>query len=108
MNKATEKRVHPRFAHEAAIKHQTGTSEPFYDGRMFNYSEGGLYFETPQELRPGSVVFIGIHHSPYTPNHKVYQCMDGRVKWCRANPGKASGASYGVGVELGKPKTTSP
>ena len=76
-----EKRDTPRFEHE---------------GRMYNYSRTGMYFESDFAPQVDTDLFIGIENSPYSSEHDVRRA---KVVWCRKLPDNASYFYYGVGVK---------
>lgn len=91
-----ENRDAPRFEHEATVMIEDYPAGRYHEGKMFNYSRSGMYFESDFAPRIGSDIFIGIENSPYSSNHDVYRA---RVIWCKDLPEQASYYYYGVGVK---------
>jgi PilZ domain len=91
-----EKRDTPRFEHEATVMIEDFPAGQYHEGRMYNYSRAGMYFESDFSPKIGSDIFIGIEDSPYSSGHDVYRA---RVMWCRELPEVASYYYYGVGVK---------
>ena len=96
MASAPDLRDHPRFHHEAAIMYEYSPSWKFGEGRMCNYSRGGLYFESDFSLDIGLEIFIGIENSPFSAGHAVYRA---KVIWRRELPERDSYYRYGIGVK---------
>jgi hypothetical protein len=91
-----EQRESQRFPFTATVmfeKYLTGT---YHDGRMVNYSRGGMCFEA--DVAPGTdaEIFIGIEKSPYSSHHDVFRA---KVVWIRELPLKESYYAYAVGVK---------
>ena len=59
-----EKRADVRKAHKAPITVEDPEFGNFYRGRMVNYCNNGLYFETDWLLEPGAEIFIEIENLP--------------------------------------------
>ena len=95
MNSNPEQRDDTRFYHETTIMIENYPKGKYYEGRMYNYSRGGMYFESDFAPGPGTDVFIGIENSPYSSDHDVYRA---KVMWVKKLPDKASFFYYGVGV----------
>jgi hypothetical protein len=96
MDSNPENRSTPRFEYHTTVMIENYPSGKYYEGRMFNYSRTGMYFESDFAPRVGSDLFIGIENSPYSSGHDVYRA---KVKWCKELPDKASYFYYGVGVQ---------
>ena len=95
MKSNPEQRDDTRFHHEATIMIENYPKGKYYEGRMYNYSRGGMYFESDFAPGLGTDVFIGIENSPYSSDHDVYRA---RVMGVKKLPDKASFFYYGVGV----------
>lgn len=77
-----ERRKSARLPHLSQIKVKEVNRGVFFKGRMFNYSESGLYFETDILLNPGTEIFIAIEESPFfklTAGHDFYHAV---IKHC--------------------------
>ena len=52
MESNPENRETPRFEHEATVMIENYPSGKYYEGRMYNYSRTGMYFESDAPIRP--------------------------------------------------------
>jgi hypothetical protein len=91
-----ENRDTPRFEHETMIMIENYPSSKYHEGRMYNYSRTGMYFESDFAPAVGTDIFIGIEDSPHSSGHDVCRA---KVIWCKKLPDKASFFYYGVGVK---------
>ena len=85
-----------RFGHEASIMFEHYASGRYYEGRMINYSRGGMYFESDFAPTIGTEIFIGVEKSPYTAGHDVYRA---KVIWKKELTDRESFFLFGVGVK---------
>jgi hypothetical protein len=88
-------RANRRFDHNTPIMFEHNLSGKYFEGRMFNYSRGGLYFETDYAPQIGSEIFIGVEDSPFTSGHEVYRA---RVIWQTQLESAQSLFSFGIGA----------
>ena len=58
MDFSSERRNHRRFVYEADISHDLLAHRNIYTGKLYNFSKGGIYFESDQAIFPGEEVFI--------------------------------------------------
>lgn len=105
-----EKRSYDRCCAEAPIMYSQFIENQFcfYGARMFNYSVGGMYFETDYPVRPGLVV--SIRRADYSPDSKgaaTYTEHKAEVKWFKVI-GEENKPHYGAGVKYFMPVTDSP
>jgi hypothetical protein len=91
-----EKRETPRFEHEATVMIEKYPFGKYHEGRMYNYSRTGMYFESDYAPPVGADLFIGIENSPYSSDHDVRRA---KVVWCKKLPDNASYFYFGVGVK---------
>jgi len=96
MELSRDQRADARFRHEAAIMFENYPSGTYYDGKMFNYSRGGMYFESNFAPEIGTEIFIGVENSPYTAGHDVYRA---KVIWQIRLKDAQSLFFHGVGVK---------
>ncbi len=89
-----------RFDHEAAILIENFPSGSYHHAKMFNYSAGGMYFESNVPFKHGTTIIFGIENSPFENCPGVYRA---KVKWCKKLPDKSSIYYYGIGVEFFRP-----
>jgi len=67
MESNPEQRDTSRFRHETQIMFEHYSSGRYYEGRMLNYSRGGMYFESDFAPMVGSEIFIGVEIPPTLP-----------------------------------------
>lgn len=60
MKSNNERRYHKRFKYEALISHDVSSNDIIHSGKMFNFSKGGLYFESDEPIFPDEEVFVGL------------------------------------------------
>ena len=94
---ADDQRASQRFAHEAAVVIENCDAATRTQGRMYNYSSGGLYFESDDAYQPGTKVRIGFEKpgSPLGFDHLIAS-----VKWCKEISAAVVLYDYGIGVEF--------
>ena len=88
-----ERRKSERIKHESAILHNTVPPDFYYSGTMHNFSVGGLYFESNEDLSPGDEISISITHSPNLFVKKSREYFDVRIMWSK----ELQNSSYQVG-----------
>jgi hypothetical protein len=91
-----DQRADTRFRYEAAIMFEHYPSGKYFEGKMFNYSRGGMYFESNFAPEIGIEIFIGIENSPYTSGHDVYRA---KVIWKMRLKDSQSLFLHGIGVK---------
>ncbi len=97
----TSKRAFARDCCEAQIQYSVfNQKEEFFDAKMYNTSEGGLYFESKEHLPTGVDIRIKINgNTPHTHKNEAKDGYRGEVVWCRRV--YRNGASvYGVGIRF--------
>jgi hypothetical protein len=95
MESSPDQRADKRFRHEASIMYEHYPSGRYHEGKMFNYSRGGMYFESNFAPEIGTEIFIGIENSPYTSGHEVYRAT---VIWHVRLDDNTSLFFHGIGV----------
>jgi hypothetical protein len=98
IEKNLERRKSVRLPHLSQIKIREVNRGIFFKGRMFNYSDNGLYFEADILLNPDTEVFIAIEESPFcesTAGDDFYQAV---IKHCSELDD--SHFLYGCGAQL--------
>ena len=60
MKSNNERRYHKRFKYEALISHDVSSNDIIHSGKMFNFSKGGLYFESDEPIYPDEEIFVGL------------------------------------------------
>lgn len=96
MELSSDRRVDMRFRHEAAIMFEHYPSGKYFEGKMFNYSRGGMYFESNFAPEIGTEIFIGVENSPYSSGHDVYRA---KVIWQKRLKDAQSLFLHGIGVK---------
>jgi hypothetical protein len=91
-----EQRESQRFQFASPVMFENYLTGNYNDGRMINYSRGGMCFETDVAPDVGAELFIGIENSPYSSHHDVFRA---RVIWIKEQSLKDSYYAYGVGVK---------
>ena len=89
-------RESPRFQFTTTIMFENYFSGNYNDGRMKDYSRGGMCFETSATPSVGTEIFIGMDKSPYSSAHEVFRA---KVVWRRELPLEQSYYPYAVGVK---------
>jgi PilZ domain len=94
---ADDQRASQRFAHQAAVIIENCDSATYTYGRMYNYSAGGLYFESDIAFRPGTKVRVSLEKadSPLGSAHFIAS-----VKWCEEITAAVVLYDYGIGIEF--------
>jgi hypothetical protein len=92
-----DQRASQRFAYEAAIIIEKCACRTYTHGRMYNYSSGGIYFESDVAFQPGTQVQIDIEN-PGDGLHAGH--LLGEVKWCQEIAAAVVLYDYGIGVEF--------
>ncbi len=100
MESMTEHRDDTRRRFKADILLETFSAGIYYEAKMFNYSIGGMYFESDYAPLPGSEIYIGIENSPYDAGADIYRAQ---VRWRKELPDEQSRFNYGVGVKYSQP-----
>ena len=96
MESRPERRADPRYRHETAIMYEHYGSGSYFEGKMHNYSRGGMYFESNFAPDIGTEIFIGVEDSPYSAGHDVYRA---KIIWHTKLEYSEALFSYGIGVQ---------
>lgn len=91
-----ERRKNERIRHESAILHNTVPPDFYYSGTMLNFSLGGLYFESNEDLSPGDEISMSITHSPQHFIKKSREYFDVRIMWSKELQNSSYQAGYGA------------
>ncbi len=90
MAEYVEKRAYERYDYEAPIEYKHYDKNDYYAAKMYNYSMGGMYFESDYDIQLGANIYIKMNtYSADTP---------GKVTWCKEYSASDS-SYYGVGVQ---------
>ena len=101
MHKDIERRKSERIIYKSAIMHNTRPPDFFYSGTMYNFSLGGLYFESNEDLLQGDEISISIKEPPAQLSIKSDQYFDVRIMWARDLQGAAHQVGYGAHIIKG-------
>ena len=96
MNEDRERRQSERINYKSAILHNTNPSDFFYSGTMYNYSSGGLYFESNEDLLQGDEISISVKAPPAQFAKKSDQYFDVKIMWCQDLQGSSYQVGYGA------------
>jgi hypothetical protein len=96
-----EQRASQRFVYESALKVENCDSGTYTYGRMYNYSAGGIYFESDVAFQPGTQVRIEIEKPAIDLDTDDLVAM---VKWCHEISAAVVLYDYGIGVEFDRSK----
>jgi hypothetical protein len=94
------RRVYPRGHYEAPILYARVGSDSYYDSRMYNFSEGGMYFEPERPLAPESdLSIIMVNYDPGTFGPEAYKSYIAKTRWC-TEVTRAERHRFGVGAKF--------
>lgn len=98
MDRYSERRNHGRLIYEAEIAHDLPARNKVYEGRLYNFSKGGLYFESDQSIFPGEEVFIIFKDNPETTGDEImFQLPFGvKIVWHISRPDSFFQYGYGA------------
>ncbi len=93
-----ERRNHRRFEYEADISHDLLAQSNIHKGKLYNFSKGGLYFESNQTIYEGEEVFIKFENQPSIINEDILSQLPFCVKivWQKDLPDSSFRRGYGV------------
>ncbi len=92
-----EKRHTERMPHEATIIFEHFATRQYHEGRLLNFSRGGMCFASNFAPEVGAEIFIGIDKSPFSKNHDIYRA---KVVWNRPLAEGDARFNFGVGVRF--------
>ena len=99
MDYNAENRDYTRFDYEVSLLLENVTTGSYYDGRMFNFCNTGMYLETDFPLEPGSHVNIVIEDLDPLPSGLFETIYNAKVRWCKKLRTDDADYYYGVGVK---------
>lgn len=95
-------RSYERYGYETQVQYACSDEKKYYDAKMCNYSNGGMYFETPYPVEEGSKLYIKMkNYSPSGSGPEAYETYYGKAKWVAPYAGSDT-PYYGVGVQYKK------
>ncbi len=92
-----DQRASKRFNHEAPLMVEKCDGATQAYGRMYNYSRGGIYFESDVAFQPGTCVRIEIEKSQ---NNLAANHYYATVRWCKEISAAVVLYDYGIGIEF--------
>lgn len=97
VNVKSDQREKKRHKHEATIWHDNLFPEIFYETKMRNLSQGGIYFESDQTLYAGEKIYIAIK-DPSASDNDYKDCAQVEIKWRKILTD--SSFQYGYGAQF--------
>lgn len=83
MKKKDERRMFERHDTDAPIVYAYHNTDQFFQAVMCNYSKDGMCFNTPDEIDPGSDIYIMMeNYVPDTIHAHLYEGYFAEVRWC--------------------------
>jgi len=76
-----DRRKYRRFEYEAVISHDILAKKAVCRGKIYNFSKGGLYFESDQTLNPGEQVCLEIVSHPDSSDNDVHLFYGVEITW---------------------------
>ena len=80
VNVKADQREKIRYKYESTIWHDKLFPEIFYETKMRNLSQGGIYFESDQTLYAGEKIYIAIK-DPSASDNDYKDCVQVEIKW---------------------------
>ncbi len=96
MNRDIERRESKRIDYKSAIMHNTYPPDFFYSGTMYNFSKGGLYFESNEDLLKGDEISVSIKEPPEQLTNKSEQYIDVKIMWAKDLQDSSYQVGYGA------------
>jgi len=95
-------RMEKRYDCEAKIKCSYFNKDVFFDAKILNCSQNGIYFETPHEIKSGATILIRVKKlvskNMRSDEHLCFRTVSlTDVKWCRVSS-KEGNRYFGVGA----------
>jgi Tfp pilus assembly protein PilZ len=96
-----ERRRHKRFIYEAQIAYTIASSDTIRSGKMFNFSKGGIYFESEQSLPPGQDIVLDLATNAESDDDDICFLFDVKIIWRKSL--QDSSLPYGYGGKFLNP-----
>ena len=96
MQEDIERRRSERIDYRSAIMHNTNPPDFFYSGTMYNFSTGGLYFESNEDLLKGDEISVSIKEPPAQFIDKSEQYIDVKIMWAKDLQNSPYQVGYGA------------
>ena len=99
---SAKKRRHVRHKCEAVIEWSYFNQEIYFEAKLLNFSEGGVYFKTGHDLKPGATIFLKMNMVSSSKINSLdperpRSVSLGEVRW-RMDLSGSDQSCYGVGV----------
>ena len=78
-----ERRKQKRYLYEAVISHDILSQEATPAGKIYNFSNSGLYFESNQTFYTGEEIFVEIIDHPQSSQVGLELLFDVEIVWCK-------------------------
>jgi hypothetical protein len=92
MNSLKNRRKSERIRCKKNILHNTQPADFFRRGKVFNYSERGLYFESNVDLREEDEISLLVKRHSHGKTH----VLDVKIVWCRELQNSSFDVGYGA------------
>jgi len=96
MQPGIERRESERINYKSALLHNTVPPDFYFSGTMRNFSIGGLYFESDEDLSQGDKISISIKNPPPQFTKKSREYFDVKIMWTREIQDSPYQAGYGA------------
>jgi Tfp pilus assembly protein PilZ len=93
-----ERRKHKRYQYEAAISHDILSQEATPAGKIYNFSNNGLYFESNQTFYTGEEIFVEIIDHPRSSDIGLELLFDVEIVWRKELQGSVFKKGYGAKI----------
>jgi len=96
MHEEKDRRESTRINYKSAIMHNTNPPDFFYSGTMYNFSTGGLYFESNEDLLKGDTISVSIKEPPAQYINKSEHYIDVKIMWAKDLQDSSYQVGYGA------------
>lgn len=90
-----ERRKYKRFKYDTLISHDVSSDDVVHPGKMFNFSKGGLYFESDVGIHPGEELYVGLVTDADHSGNDAQLLLEIEVVWQKER--RDSSFRYGYG-----------
>jgi hypothetical protein len=118
MQSNAERRQHVRYPRIKPILLENFDTGKYYQGVLFNYSQGGICFESDTLFRPGTPVCIELpentetklgpevyvgYHAEDEQDDSMCEGVRVQIKWCRESTGLDALSQFQIGAKFNYP-----
>ncbi|MBU1343587.1 MAG: PilZ domain-containing protein [Proteobacteria bacterium] len=105
MEDYSEKRLYERYDYQEPVSlHRYESQDQFYAAKMYNYSSGGMYLRTNEEMTVGQHVYVRLkNYYADSKGPEKYKNYSGYIRWSDELGTSVPSGQYGYGVEYTKP-----